>query len=77
MNHEEKRPKHYLISSERRQSLIFVTDAELLDYEADVTKLRNRHRAIIRAKYRVWAGNQNKFVATEAELNKWDSRDYL
>jgi len=71
------RPRYHITSSDQRKSLVFVTKEEKQAFDRDESEVIAKHRAVIREKYGIWAGNQDKFVATEAELNRFDSRDYV
>jgi hypothetical protein len=42
------------------------------EYEKEELLLRLKYYKIVRDKYGIWAGNQDKFVASIADFNPWD-----
>lgn len=54
--------------------LRFETDEEFAEFEREETELRLKHYSALRAKYGIFASNQNRYVASEQELNGIDSR---
>lgn len=55
--------------------LRFESRDELAAYEAAVYDAGMRHYHQARARYGVWASNQDKYVASPDLFNQWDRRD--
>lgn len=55
-------------------TLVFETDEEYQAYQRDIWQVQQRHLGLLRAKYGIWASNQGKYVASEADLNAHDAR---
>lgn len=68
--------KHIIASSDG-YSLDFMTDAEYEEYKKDALILFQKHHNILKAKYGIWASNQDKYVESVDDLNDWDSRQHV
>jgi hypothetical protein len=64
-------PRYTVLDSEYK-TLVFESKELYEQYKKEDRELHDKFYRLICETSGIWAGNQNKFVKTEEELNEWD-----